>query len=171
MSKCLIAEYETNPAAKAALERLATDGFTLDNVSVVSSATDPAAQRLRELHELHEEQEDSRADPAMESRAASLGMLVGGTIAAPIAAGTLVGPFIIAGPLVGMAIGAAVGSLLGSMSRWGVSHDVSADYEQRVKSGSVLIIVHDVDAGRQAHANDLLKKTDPVSLEPFELGE
>ncbi len=142
------------------MEVLDRSGFTLTQVSVVSSALDPAAERL---HDLTDDAENERAAAsAPEGRNTSLGMLIGGSVAAPIAAGTLVGPFIIAGPLIGIAIGAAVGSLMG-MKRWGVAHDVSADYEQRVKAGSVLVIVHDVDDVELSGAEASLKTTDPKS--------
>lgn len=163
MSKCLIAEYETNAAAKVGLEVLETDHFTLQNVSVVSKASDPAAKHLQELHD-----EKESKPQAPDGRSTSLGMLIGGTVAAPIAAGTLIGPFIIGGPLVGMAVGAAIGSLLGSLDRWGVSHNISADYEKRVRAGSVLVIVHDVDEIRLNDAKSLLQTTDPKSLEQYE---
>ncbi len=167
MSKCLIAEYEAGAAAKVALEVLEKDSFTLENVSVVSNASDLAAEHLSDMHDIAKPSAVDASAP--EGRATSLGMLIGGSVAAPIAAGTLIGPLIVAGPLVGMALGAAIGSLLGSMERWGVAHDVSADYEQRVKSGSILLIVHDVDDARLADANALLKPTTPKSLEKYEV--
>lgn len=162
MSKCLVAEYETNATAKIGLEKLEESGLGLSEVSVVSNAEDSDAECLDGLHEESQNQDAT----ASANRSTSLGMLIGGTVAAPIAAGTMVGPFIIAGPLVGMAIGAAVGSLLG-MERWGVAHDVSAEYEQRVKSGSVLIIVHDVDDRQLSDAESFLKTTGPKSVEKY----
>ncbi|MCS7468454.1 DUF1269 domain-containing protein [Stieleria sp. ICT_E10.1] len=166
MSKCLVAEYKTHAAAKVGLEELEQEHYTLKNISVVSSSTDPAAVHLNELHE---EDEHSSGKHGPDGRSTSLGMLIGGTVAAPIAAGTLVGPFIMAGPLVGMAIGAAIGSLLGVMDRWGVDHDVSSDYAARVESGSVLVIVHDVDNKALNHAEKVLKATDPKTLERYEM--
>ncbi len=162
MSKCLIAEYETNAAAKVGLEVLEKSGFTLDQVSVVSHADDSASEHLHDLQDEPESQQSGASAP--EGRNTSLGMLIGGTVAAPIAAGTLIGPFMIAGPLVGIAIGAVVGSLI-KMENWGVTHDVTADYEQRVKSGSVLVIVHDVSDLTLDDAKASLKTTGPKSLE------
>ncbi len=164
MSKCLIAQYESNGAAKLGLEVLEKGGFTLRTVSIVSKADDPSAKYLRDSHDAGDRPDPGVSPP--DSRGATLGMLIGGTVAAPIAAGTLIGPFIIAGPLVGMAIGAAVGSLL-QMDRWGVAHDVSADYEKRVRSGDVLVIVHDVDDLELNDAQALLKTTNPKSIEKF----
>ncbi|QDT07050.1 hypothetical protein K227x_54750 [Rubripirellula lacrimiformis] len=167
MSKCLIAEYDTSAAAKLALEVLEKCGFTLNQVSVVANADDPAAAYLKDLprKDPHEQSEQHSAS-APEGRSTSLGMLIGGTVAAPIAAGTLVGPFIIAGPLLGMAIGAAVGGLF-DMESWGVEQDTTADYQQRVKSGSVLVIVHDVDQRRLSEARTTLNATDPKSLSAY----
>ncbi len=166
MSKCVIAEYQTTAAAKLALEALETEQFTLKNVSVVSSVSDPTADQL---HKLDSEHHEHHLASAPEGKTVSLGMLIGGSIATPIAAGTLIGPLIVVGPLVGMAIGAAVGSLLSSTERWGVHRDISADYEQRVRSGSVLVIVSGVNETRLDDAERQLSTTDPKSLERFEL--
>jgi uncharacterized membrane protein len=162
MSNCLIAEYETEAAAKAGLEVLESEHFTLENVSVVSSASDDARKHLDALHD--ESARDASVSPsAPEGRGVSLGMLIGGTVVA----GTLVGPFVIAGPLLGMALGAAIGGLLSHMHRWGVPHHVSSDYEQRVQSGSVLVIVHDIDDVRLAGAERLLNATNPKTIEKY----
>ncbi len=168
MSMCLITEYKSSADAKVGLEVLETGHFTLEQVSIVSNASDPAARHLRGLHEEGESSERGHTASAPEGRSTTLGMLIGGTVAAPIAAGTLIGPLIIAGPLVGMVIGAMVGSLLGGMERWGVGHNVSADFEARVEGGSVLLIVHDVDDVRLADAKALLKTTDHKSLQQYE---
>jgi hypothetical protein len=166
MSKCLIAEYQTSTAANLGLEALLNDRFKLENLSFMSSASDPAAKYLKDLRD---EPHRVDTDDLPESRTTSLGMLIGGTVAAPIAAGTLIGPFIIAGPLVGMAIGAAIGSLLRGLEHWGVSHDISGDYERRVKSGSVLLIVHDVDDAMISEAETRLESTNPKTLEKYEV--
>lgn len=167
MTECLIAEYESRTAAKDALERLERAHFTLENVSIVSDASDPAAEHLEGLQS--EDDSTPASISAPEGRTTSLGMLIGGSIAAPIAAGTLIGPFIIAGPLVGMALGAVVGRWLGGMQQWGVSLDVSADYQKRVQAGAVLVIVHDVDAARLTNANEVLRETHPLTLEKYQV--
>ena len=161
---CLIAEYQTNAGAKLALEVLESGDITLRNVSVVSKASDPSAEHLQQLSG---DVSQERQDQASGGRSTSLGMLIGGTVAAPITAGTMIGPFMVAGPLVGMAVGAAIGSLLGSLDRGGDSGNVAADYEQRVNSGSVLVIVHDADSRTINHAMALLKTTEPISLEKY----
>ncbi|QEG39743.1 DUF1269 domain-containing protein [Roseimaritima ulvae] len=166
MSRCLIAEYDHSEAAKAGLEILEKNGFTLENVSVVSNVSDPAAEHLHELHDLPQH---GSADTLTDDRNTTLGMLIGGSLAAPIAAGTLIGPFIIAGPLVGMALGAAVGSLLKGTKKWGVEHDVAADYEERVREGAVLIIVNAHEDARLNEAQTLLDTTSPRSIEAFQV--
>ena len=167
MSKCVIAEYQTTAAAKLALEELEAGHFTLQNVSVVSSVSDPTADQLHKLDS--DEHHEHHLASAPEGKNISLGMLIGGSIATPLAAGTLIGPLVIVGPLVGIAIGAAVGSLLSSTETWGVQQDASADYEQRVRSGSVLIIVNTEDESRLDDAEQLLRSTDPESLRRFEV--
>ena len=72
-----------------------------------------------------------------------------------------------AGPLVGMAVGAAVGGLYTRLKSWGVGEDVSADYEQRVLAGSVLVIVNEESQSRLELAEQTLRDTEPKSLERF----
>ncbi len=156
--KCLIAEFRTLAEAKLALEALQNADFTLDDVSVVSTPSDPTSDELDHIV-------DADSESVEKHRSVNLGMLIGGTIAAPIAAGTLVGPLIVAGPLIGMAIGASVGGLISSVSSWGVSHEVAEDYERRVESGSVLVLVHHDDSERIDEADRALQQVGPLTLE------
>ena len=158
---CLIAEYVTLTEAKLVLEALQKADFTLEDVSVIATPNDAASAELDEIVE---------TDPASpeKNRTINVGMLVGGSLAAPIAAGTLVGPLFVAGPLIGMAIGATVGGLISSVGPWGVTHEVAEDYELRVKTGSVLVLVHHDDSLRIEDAERVLKSIEPRSLERHE---
>lgn len=159
-TQCVIAEYQNMIEATLAIESLKAEHFTLRTVSVISSKDDPAAAELGHLKHLED-------DAAVTGRTVNAAMVIGGTLAAPIAAGTLIGPFIIAGPLVGMAVGAAIGSLYTGLHKWGVAEDVSADYESRVTSGSVLVIVSEDLPERLELAEKVLQQTKPKSLERF----
>ncbi|MGV3484493.1 MAG: DUF1269 domain-containing protein [Planctomycetaceae bacterium] len=160
-TQCVIAEYETMVEAKLAIEALKAEHFTLRSLSVISSKDDPAATELLHLHHTEE-------DSAPVERTVNAAMLLGGSLAVPITAGTLLGPFAVAGPLVGMALGAAVGGLFATLHRWGVGEQVSADYEQRVIDGSVLVIVSEEDRPRIELAERVLRTTEPKTLERFD---
>lgn len=159
-TQCLIAEYASFDDAKVALEVLATDHFTEDDVSMVTRSDDPAMQEIRQL-------EDRHSGSPSSAKAAGVGSLVGGSVMAPIATSSLIGPFLVAGPLAGIALGAAGGALLASTDRWGVDHDVAHDYEHRVKNGSVLVFVHHEDPIRIDDAERLLKTCDHSDLQRY----
>lgn len=180
MQKCVIAEFETREAARIALEALEISGYTIENVSVVASVDDPAAKHLAELPGQEKSFERRPSEEANEpdvevaptgttpdSRDVGLGMILGGTIAAPLAIGTMVGPFMVIGPLVGMGIGAVVGGLLSS-STGSSDDDVGKTYEERVKEGSILVIVHDDDDIRLREANSTLQTIGPLSIQQFD---
>jgi len=171
VTQCVIAEFRSFEAAKLALEALEVNKFTLEEVSVVSSVNDPAAVRLKELEPQDSPQDiTSKEAPGRtttDHKSVGLGMLIGGSVAAPIAAATLIGPVLVAGPLVGMAVGAAVGGLLKSTSEWGVDLDATKDYEKRVKNGAVLIIVHSENRVSLDEAEAVLKTIGPDSIRRF----
>lgn len=105
-------------------------------------------------------------DEQKANRAAGVGAVIGGALATPVAVGSLVGPFFVVGPLLGLGLGAAVGGLFGAAERWGVRRDVAADYEKKVREGSVLVVVTDSSL-RLHEAYKLLQTSGPYSLERF----
>lgn len=168
MTDCVVAEFRTRAGAKLALEVLERNHYTLDNVSVVMQRDDPATEKL----------DDSQADDSTptgqvtakspDSSSVGLGMLLGGTIAAPLALGTMIGPFFLAGPLVGMGIGAALGGLFSSHQRGNPDDDIPT-YEDRVKAGSILIIVTGDERVGLNDAEAVLATTNPKTMERFKL--
>jgi len=159
--QCLIAEYANFYDAKVALAVLETDQFTQDDVSIVRRKEDLAMEEIQQL-------EDRHTDSPSAASAAGVGAAVGGSIATPIAFGSLIGPFFIAGPLAGMAVGAVAGGFLAGTDRWGVNQDVAKSYEQRLQSGSVLVLVHHEDPIRIDDAEALLQTCDHIDLTRFE---
>jgi len=176
MQKCVIAEFETLEATRTALEALEISGYTIENVSVVTSVDDPAAKHLAGLFGEETSLGKGSKEPDVEAKSTStkpdsrdvgLGMVLGGTIAAPLAIGTMLGPFMIIGPLVGMGVGAVLGGLLSGST--GSSDDkIGKNYEERVKAGSLLVIVHDDDDILLREANSTLQTIGPLSIEQFE---
>jgi uncharacterized membrane protein len=164
-AECVVAEYESVSGVQTALEVLERFDFSDDAVSVVSRSSDEGRAQLRE--ELEQEDE---IPPTPAGKAARLGTLIGGSIATPFSVMSMVGPFIVAGPLAGMAAGAAVGGLLGGTTEWGVSGKAADEYEQRVKEGSMLVLVNSTP-DRLTEAERGLKTTSPKSLKRFKDGE
>ncbi|MCA9134856.1 MAG: DUF1269 domain-containing protein [Planctomycetales bacterium] len=162
--QCVIAEYESVPPARTALEVLAKAGYGPEQVSFIARGDDPA---LRDIAALESDgAEDEGAEDEGAAGGAGIGALLGGALSAPVAASTLVGPFMLVGPLVGVGLGAALGSLLGGAQSWGVDPQAGESYEQRVQDGAVLIIVSGTQVElREAEAS--LKTTGPCTLKRF----
>ena len=70
---------------------------------------------------------------------------------------------VIAGPLAAMT-GVVVGGLIGAISGWGVHKDHIAKYEQKIKSGKVLVLAHGSDPQKVAAAEKLLQTTKPDEI-------
>ncbi|GAA4453628.1 DUF1269 domain-containing protein [Novipirellula rosea] len=158
--KCLIAEFRNTEKFRTAIEVLETGDFTMDEVSIVTHAEDKNLAELRQVTEA-----DENALSSEKTTAAST--LAGGTLGAALGTMTMMGPMLVAGPIFGMAAGAVGGSLLSAINRWGVEHDVAAQYEAKVRDGSVLIIVTG-DAIRVDEAAAMLRTVPPTSLEQFD---
>lgn len=159
IEQCVIAEFKDVPTARLGLEVLAKAGFGEKHVSFVGRSDAP---ELKEIGKLR----DHAADNVGNATGAGIGGLLGGAMAAPMAASTLLGPFILVGPLVGVGLGAALGGLLGGAQNWGVDQTASESYEEKVKAGSVLVIVTgDPHQIREATAS--LKTTGPNNIEHF----
>jgi hypothetical protein len=168
MTECVVAEFRTRAGAKLALEVLERNHYTLENVSVVMHNDDPAADRLDDLRDDDAIPADQAEATAPDSRSVGLGMLLGGTVAAPLALGTMIGPFFLVGPLVGMGIGAAMGGLFSSQQR-GDSAEENPSYEDRVKAGSILVVVTQDKRIGLNEAEAVLATTNPKTMERFEL--
>ena len=155
-----IAEYESLGAAKVGIEVLEKSHFTEEEVSLVTGAGDSALQELQQLPDVPD-------DRPADGRGVGLGILIGGAAATPVAIGTMVGPFMVAGPLLGFAVGAGAGSLFEGAESESL-RSLSADYEERVKAGSVLIFLTVNSRVRLDDAVNALITTGPKSLERIE---
>ena len=168
MNEYLVAEFHTRAGAKLALEVLERNHYTLDNVSVVMHRDDPATEKLDESQADDAFPADQVEATSPDSRSVGLGMLLGGTIATPLALGTMIGPLFLVGPLVGMGVGAALGGLFSSHQR-GDAEDEAPTYEDRVKAGSILVIVTGDERVGLNEAEAVLATTNPATMERLEL--
>ncbi|MCC6511848.1 MAG: hypothetical protein IT423_22295 [Pirellulaceae bacterium] len=154
----VVAEYFDYEKADIGLRVLEMRGFGSDRVSVITQ-NDP---KLVELEKARRAQTERPG--VVESGAVGAALAAGA--AAPLAVGTLLTPFFIIGPVVAAAAGAAVGTLSSADSHWDIDDDSTANDQQRVAEGSILVLVH-------ATGDDLLeaygglKTTDTLSLKTF----
>jgi len=168
MTECVVAEFRTRAGAKLALEVLERNHYTIENVSVIMHGDDPPADKLDDFRDDGAIPADQAKAAAPDSRSVGLGMLLGGTIAAPLALGTMIGPFFLVGPLVGMGIGAAFGGMFSS-HQGGDSSEEGPSYEERVKAGAILIVVTPDEKVGLNEAEAVLATTNPKTMERFEL--
>jgi hypothetical protein len=89
---------------------------------------------------------------------AVLGWIAGiGTLAIPG-----VGPFIAAGPIMaalsGAAVGGVTGGVLGALVGLGIPEFEAKRYEEKIRSGNILISVHTEDGKERDRAKDIFKR-------------
>jgi uncharacterized membrane protein len=156
---CLVAEYSTLEKAQLGLEVLSNLDFASDAVSIVSLNH---AGTLEQVDVPDREEQDSHEL----SKSIELGAFAAGTALAPVFLGSVIGPLMVGGPLLALIAGASMGGLLDETLRWGIQPHTAKHYEQKIKDGSVLIIVTSTPP-RLGEAQASLKTTDPESLERF----
>jgi hypothetical protein len=153
MAKMLLAAFANQSEADRALRELEQQGYTRDNISIISKDN---------------KYEDSGYSGGSEiAKGAGSGAATGGVIGglAGLLAGTGVFPALaglfIGGPIAaalglagaaaatasGAITGAAAGGLIGALTNLGLSKETATDYDETVKSGGVVLGVSGHDQG------------------------
>ncbi|CAH1059293.1 general stress protein [Paenibacillus pseudetheri] len=150
MTKKIVGIFETEQEATRAIEGLHNQGFSNDEISVIT----------RDRDELRHISDDTgtKAPEGVATGAATGGVLGGVTgLLAGIGALAIpgIGPILAAGPIVatltGVAVGAGAGGLVGGLIGLGIPEDEAKEYEGYVESGKILVLVDDNGRGVQAH--------------------
>jgi hypothetical protein len=150
--------YHNVNQAERVVERLLTEGFSNDDISVLL----PDNQGTKDF--AHEK--NTKA-PEGTTTGVTTGGVIGGTLGLLAGIGALaipgVGPFIAAGPimgaLAGLGVGGAVGGLIGALVGMGIPEYEAKRYEGHIKAGGVLLSVHCDTSDEITKAKDLLKHT------------
>jgi len=150
--------YNTVPQAERSVDRLLTQGFSNDDISVLLADEQSSKEFAHE--------KNTKA-PEGTATGATTGGVVGGAIGLLAGIGALaipgVGPFIAAGPimgaLAGVGVGGAVGGLIGALVGMGIPEYEAKRYEGRIKEGGVLLSVHCDTAKEIDKAKEMLKDT------------
>ena len=143
--------------AEAIIDALRIGGFSNNDISVLF----PDKQGSKDFAHEHNTKAPEGATAggvAGMGLGAVLGWVAGiGAIAIPG-----VGPFIAAGPIVaalsGAAIGGAAGGILGALVGMGVPEFEAKRYEEKIRSGNILISVHTEDSTERGRAKDIFKE-------------
>lgn len=103
----------------------------------------------------------------VDMRDAGIGAGIGGAagllVGTSVLLGTGVGAVFLAGPILTGLTGGVVGAFLGALRGWGVHPDHVEKYQEQVKAGDTLIIVHG-DPRTVATAQEALRRFDPTQL-------
>ncbi|MEF2966067.1 general stress protein [Paenibacillus sp. M1] len=140
MSKKIVGVFDSEREASAAIEALQEQGFTAEEISVLS--------RDRRDREAIEDETGSKA-PEGVTVGATTGGVLGGVAGLLAGLGALaipgIGPIVAAGPvaasLTGMAAGAGLGGLAGGLIGLGIPEHEAKAYESYLDEGKILVMV------------------------------
>jgi len=144
MQKKIVGVFNTEREASQAIEGLKSQGFTSDEISVVTQDRD-------ELKAIREET-GTKAPEGVAAGAATGGVL-GGVAGLLAGIGALavpgIGPILAAGPIAaaftGAAVGAGAGGLVGGLVGLGIPEEDAKQYEEYVQNGKILLLVDSTD--------------------------
>ncbi|MEK4295226.1 general stress protein [Paenibacillus sp. FSL R5-0914] len=165
MTKKIVGIFDTEQEATRAIEGLHNQGFSNDEISVIT----------RDRDELRHISDDTgtKAPEGVATGAATGGVLGGVTgLLAGIGALAIpgIGPILAAGPIVatltGVAVGAGAGGLVGGLIGLGIPEDEAKEYEGYVESGKILVLVEDNGRGYQAH--DVFRDNRSLNVQRYE---
>ena len=138
--KHLVGVYDNEQDAIQAVEDLKRQGYSTDDISVISKNED-------EVHDVNDAT-GTKTEEGLAAGAATGGVLGGLTgLLAGIGALAIpgIGPIVAAGPiaatLTGAAVGAGAGGLAGALIGMGIPEDEAERYEGYVKEGKILVVV------------------------------
>src|SRR5215831_11011294 len=157
MSKSVFGIATTFSRAERIVEELQAQGFAASEISVLMPDTGGT-------HDFGH----VKATKAPEGAAtgATAGGATGGVIGLLAGIGALaipgVGPFIAAGPIIaalsGAAVGAATGGIAGALIGLGIPEFEAKRYEQKIKSGNILLSLHTENSDEMKLAKEIFTK-------------
>lgn len=150
----LVAIFDTASGAEKAVNELRQQGFTQEEINIVSKDQSRDRQNSR--------YEDDITDGALTgSTLGGIGGLIIGTGALAIPG---IGPIIAAGPIAGALSGALAGGIAGGLIDWGIPAEASRRYETHVSNGSILAIIQTMPS-KAIQASDILSQNGANSVE------
>src|SRR5947207_15983257 len=148
VTSCVYAIANSDAQAVRIATRLKASGFTPSDISILA----PDRSGMRDLGH-----ENATKAPEGAAAGAGTGAILGGALGWLAGVGALaipgLGPLIAAGPILaalsGAAVGGAVGGLTGALIGLGVPEYEAKLYEEKLRSGNILMAVH-VDDSEEA---------------------
>jgi len=163
MAKAIAGFFRTQSEGEQAKAALSQAGFLQNEVSYVAGDTRPTdtpkiGPSLREAGTESEAGTDAFVGAVVGLAAGAVALALPG-LGALIAAGP------VAGAIGGMTAGAAVGGLYGLIKDHGISEEEAEFYEEGVRRGGALIIVHGVDGDREKTARKVMDDAGAIEVE------
>lgn len=157
--------FETPGDADKAVNRLLSDGFTKDHISVLIAE---AGGIRREMAPAHYGDASSVAEGGLTG--AAIGGALGALLATLTTVGSLAlpgGTVLMAGPVVAALSGAGAGGLVGGLSGVligaGFAMDDARRYEEDINAGKSIVVVNAIDEIKQARARVALRSAGAIT--------
>jgi hypothetical protein len=158
MKRSVYCISKSREQAEVIVDKLRVAGFSANDISVLFPDKSGTKDFAHE-HNTKAPEGATAGGVAGMGIGAVLGWVAGiGAIAIPG-----VGPFIAAGPIVaalsGAAVGGVAGGILGALVGLGIPEFEAKRYEEKIRSGNILISVHTEDSDERSRAKDIFKES------------
>ncbi|WP_371371203.1 general stress protein [Sporomusa aerivorans] len=154
--KSVIGVFDSRESAEQAVNSLRTQGFTTEEINIVSKNQKKQRQQGSDYFE------DDITDGAL------TGGTLGGIGGLLLGAGALaipgVGPIVAAGPIAAALSGAVAGGIAGGLIDWGIPAEAGRRYEQHVAEGGILAVIRS-DAAKANQAAQILRQSGAKDVE------
>lgn len=154
--KSVIGVFNSREQAEQAVNALRTQGFTTEEINIVSKDKNKQNRQDSEYFE------DDITDGAL------TGGTLGGIGGLLLGAGALaipgVGPILAAGPIAAALSGAVAGGIAGGLIDWGIPAEAGKRYERQVAEGGILAVIRS-DAAKANQAAQILRQSGAKDVE------
>lgn len=152
MKKRVMGIFKTEELAILAINRLETDGYGSDEISVIAKEREQV-DRIEDATDIHNEPEHKNKAVT----GAVTGGVIGGIGALLVEFGLLaipgVGPILAAGPIALTLAGIAAGGISGALINYGFSETQAKKYESFLNKGNILVLVEVKNNIESVYAN------------------
>jgi len=168
MPKTVTGIFTSRSQAEKAIAELHDQGFTKDDISVVSKdegkGRKDGGRGDMGASDMEVGEQDVGAGVGWGGGVgAAAGLLAGaGALAIPG-----IGPVLAAGPLAAVLTGAVTGGIAGGLVDYGIPESRGKDYEKKIKEGGILTVVH-ASPDKVSKAADVLRRNGASDVDTHE---
>src|SRR6267142_3151501 len=159
MAKTIVGFFDSYDAARRATEELVNQGFDSNQISLITN---------RQTYRGRDPITETSDEPAGAAVGAATGAIVGGSAALIASMIPGIGPVLAVGPLVatllGVGVGAVTGGLIGALVDIGVSEEDARLYEEGVRRGGTILILHVKDNAAAQRAATIMNQAGAVDI-------